>query len=41
MMDITILGIGKFKVKQLIFNLNEAIALDAKIVQGVAEDFLP
>jgi len=41
MMDITILGIGKFKVKQLIFNLNGAIALDAKIIQGVAEDFLP
>ena len=36
-MDITNPGIGKFKVKQLIFNLNGAIALDAKIIQGVAE----
>jgi len=41
MMDLTIPGTGKWRIKQLLFNLNGAIAMHAKIIHGVAEDFLP
>lgn len=33
----TIPGIGKLRIKQLVLDLNGTIALDGKIIQGVAE----
>jgi len=37
MMDITIPGTGKWRIKQLVLDLNGTIALDGKIIEGVAE----
>jgi len=41
MIVVTIPGIGKLRIKQIILDLKVTIALDRKIIQGVAEDFLP
>ena len=37
MIVVTIPGIGKLGIKQIILDLNGTIALDGKIIQGVAE----
>lgn len=37
MLNITVPGVGKLEVKQLVLDLNGTITLDGKIIEGVAE----